>query len=130
MDAITLVSLILIGICAGILSGFVGVGGGIIIVPALIYIVGLSPIQAQGTSISLMLPPIGILAFMQYYKAGNVNLTYATIIAVTFIAGGFIGAKYAQKLDQNLVKLIFGSIMILASIKLMIDGWKYFSSSS
>ena len=69
LDAQTIIYLVLIGITAGFVSGFIGIGGGIIIVPALIYLVGLSQLQAQGTSLALMLPPIGILAFMQYYKA-------------------------------------------------------------
>ncbi|MDA9775980.1 TSUP family transporter, partial [Flavobacteriales bacterium] len=74
LDAQTIIYLVLIGITAGVVSGFIGIGGGIIIVPALIYLVGLSQLQAQGTSLALMLPPIGILAFMQYYKAENVDI--------------------------------------------------------
>lgn len=130
MDITTLFYLILIGVLAGVLSGFVGVGGGIIIVPALIYILKMSPVEAQGTSIALMLPPIGILAFMQYYKAGNINLTYSAIIAVVFTASAFFGARYAQKLDQNLIKLIFGGVMIIAAVKLIADGWKYFGDKT
>ena len=107
MEIQTFISLVIIGLLAGTLSGFIGIGGGIIIVPGLIYLVGLSQLQAQGTSLALMLPPIGILAFMHYYKAGNVDLKVAGIIAVTFIVGGFFGAKLAHKVDQNLVKIIF-----------------------
>lgn len=128
MDINTLIILVLVGVTAGVLSGFIGIGGGIIIVPALIYIIGLSPLQAQGTSIALMLPPIGILAFMQYYKAGNINLTYAGIIAVTFIVGGYFGARFAQKVDESLIKLIFGVIMIIVAVKMIVNGWDYFSN--
>ena len=76
MDFSVILILVAIGITAGILSGFVGVGGGVVIVPCLIYFLGMTQFQAQGTSLTLMLPPIGILAFMNYYKAGNVDLKY------------------------------------------------------
>ena len=110
-------------------AGFVGIGGGIIIVPALIYLVGLTPLMAQGTSLMLMLPPIGILAFMEYYKAGNINLYYGAIIAVTFVAGGYFGGKFAQKVDENLIKFIFGLLMMLVAVKMMLGGWKYFGAN-
>lgn len=128
MDFNTFFILVLVGLSAGVLSGFIGVGGGIIIVPALIYILNLSPLQAQGTSLALMLPPIGILAFIQYYKAGNVNLYFAGVIAVTFIIGGFFGARFAQKIDENLIKLIFGLIMIIVAFKLIFSGWDFFTN--
>lgn len=126
LDFQTLLILVLIGITAGILSGFIGIGGGIIIVPGLIYLLGFTQIQAQGTSLALMLPPIGILAFMHYYKAGNVDLKVAGVVAVTFVVGGFFGAKLAHKLDQNIVKIIFGAIMLLISIKLIVSGFKLY----
>ena len=126
LDLQTVVLLILIGITAGMLSGFIGIGGGIIIVPALIYLVGLTQLQAQGTSLALMLPPIGILAFMQYYKSADVDidLKVVGIIAATFIVGGYFGAKLALKINENIVKIIFGGIMILIAIKLIFDGLK------
>ncbi len=126
IDFQTIIVLVLIGVTAGILSGFIGIGGGIIIVPGLIYLVGLTQIQAQGTSLALMLPPIGILAFMQYYRAGNVDLKVAGIVAITFVVGGFFGAKLAHKLDQNIVKMVFGVIMLLLSIKLIVSGFKLY----
>lgn len=122
----TLFVLVLIGLTAGILSGFIGIGGGIIIVPGLIYLLGFTQIQAQGTSLALMLPPIGILAFMHYYKAGNVDLKVAGVVAATFVVGGFFGAKLAHKLDQNIVKIAFGIIMLLISIKLIVSGFKLY----
>ncbi len=129
MDFQTLAYLILIGVTAGILSGFIGIGGGIIIVPGLIYLVGLTQLQAQGTSLALMLPPIGILAFMHYYKAGNVDLKVAGIVASTFIVGGYFGAKLAHKVDENLVKIIFGVIMLLIAIKLIYNGIKLYTGN-
>lgn len=126
LDFQTLFVLVLIGLTAGILSGFIGIGGGIIIVPGLIYLLGFTQIQAQGTSLALMLPPIGILAFMHYYKAGNVDLKVAGVVAATFVVGGFFGAKLAHKLDQNIVKIAFGIIMLLISIKLIVNGFKLY----
>ncbi|MEZ7901682.1 MAG: putative membrane protein YfcA [Urechidicola sp.] len=126
LDFQTIVYLILIGVLAGIVSGFIGIGGGIIIVPGLIYLAGLTQIQAQGTSLALMLPPIGILAFMHYYKQGNVDLKVAGIVAVTFIIGGFFGAKLAHKIDQNIVKIIFGVLMLLIAIKMIFSGVKFY----
>ena len=126
LDVQTVIYLVLVGITAGVLSGFIGIGGGIVIVPALIYLVGLSQLQAQGTSLALMLPPIGILAFMHYYREGNVDLKVAGIIAATFIVGGFFGAKLAHKVNENLVKIIFGIIMILMAAKLIYSGAKFY----
>lgn len=129
MEFNTYILLVFIGLAAGLLAGFVGVGGGIIIVPALIYLAGLTPLMAQGTSLALMLPPIGILAFMEYYKAGNVNVTYGIIIAVTFVVGGYFGAKFAQKVDENLIKFVFGVLMLIVAVKMMLGGWKYFGAN-
>lgn len=129
MDFQTVIYLVLIGITAGVLSGFIGIGGGIIIVPGLIYLIGLTQLQAQGTSLALMLPPIGILAFMHYYKEGNVDLKLAGIVAATFIVGGYFGAKLAHKVDENLVKIIFGFIMLIIAIKLIYNGFKLYTGT-
>jgi len=120
MTTTTIIILLLIGISAGVLSGFVGVGGGIIIVPALVFFLGFSQHMAQGTSLALMLPPIGLLGFYNYYKSGNTNLTAAAIIAVAFILGAYFGSRLSISLDQRVVKKIFGGIMLLASLKLLI----------
>ncbi len=119
MDIQQLLILLAIGICAGMISGFIGIGGGVVIVPALIYFMGMTQFQAQGTSLALMLPPIGILAFMNYYKDGHINLQYAGIIAVAFIIGGFLGSKIALKMNPNVVKFIFGIIMLYVAIRLV-----------
>jgi uncharacterized protein len=115
LTAGTIFILIAIGITAGMLS----VGGGMVIVPALIYFLGLTQFQAQGTSLAIMIPPIGILAVMNYWKTGNVDMTYAVIIAVTFIIGGYLGSKFALRLDEAKVKLIFGLIMLYASVRMI-----------
>jgi uncharacterized protein len=128
MSSQTILILILIGLIAGIMSGFVGIGGGVIIVPALVYFMGLSQHEAQGTSLLLMLPPIGILAVMNYHKAGQLNYKYGIIIAAMFIIGAYFGSKLSLKLSPGLVKLIFGLIMVYVSIRLIITGYNSLSN--
>ena len=124
----TILILVAVGLLAGMLSGFVGVGGGVVIVPALIYFLGFTQLQAQGTSLAVLLLPVGILAVMNYYKAGNVDIQYALIIATTFIAGGYFGAKLAHKLPEDVVKFIFGVLMMYVAIRLLWNsGMKLFS---
>lgn len=118
MDLSTLFLLIAIGMTAGILSGFIGVGGGIIIVPGLIYYLGMSQNLAQGKSLALMIPPIGILAVYNYYRTGDINLA-SGVIATTFVVGGFIGSKLSLKLSANTVRSIFGVVMLYTPIKLI-----------
>jgi uncharacterized membrane protein YfcA len=114
--------LLCIGLAAGCLSGLVGVGGGIIIVPALVYFLGFNQQMAQGTSLSILLLPTGIFAVMSYYQKGFVDWKIALIIASSFLLGGFIGAKVAISLDQNVVKKIFAAFMVLMGIKMLF--WK------
>ncbi len=124
MTVNTIIILILIGVFAGILSGFVGIGGGVLIVPALIYFFGLSQMEAQGTSLFLMLPPIGILAVMNYYKTGNVNIWYGIIIACAFVIGGYFGSKLSLRLSPYVVKVIFGTFMLYVAFKMVWSGWQ------
>lgn len=120
MDLSTLLILIVIGLLAGLLSGLIGVGGGIIIVPALVYFLGLSQHMAQGTSLALMLPPIGILAAMNYYKAGELNVKYAIVIAIAFIVGGYFGSKISiDVISETLMKKLFGIILLVTAIKIL-----------
>jgi len=119
MQTDTIFVLIVIGLLAGILGGFVGVGGGLIIVPALIFFLGMTQFQAQGTSLAMMLPPIGILAVINYAKTDNLNWKFAMILAGAFIIGGFIGSKLTLSLSPLVVKRVFGVIMIVAAIKLI-----------
>lgn len=116
----TVIILLCIGLMAGVLSGMVGVGGGIIIVPALIYFMGMSQLQSQGTSLAVLLLPVGIFAVYNYYKAGYVDIQSTLIIAATFLIGGFIGSKISIGLDQNVVKKIFGTILILVALKMIL----------
>ena len=138
MEIITFITLLFIGLFAGIASGYVGIGGGIIIIPSLIYFLGLGQHQAQGVSLALMLPPIGVLAFYKYYQSGSFNLEiegqiienklliYALIMAVFFVIGGWLGAKWSLKTPVHVVKLVFGSFMLYASIKMILSGINHY----
>lgn len=111
--------LLCIGLVAGFLSGLVGIGGGIVIVPVLVYFLGFSQHLAQGTTLFMFLFPIGILGVMNYYKGGMVDWKAASFIGFTFIVGSFFGSKYAISLDQQTVKKIFGGILVLLGIKML-----------
>jgi uncharacterized membrane protein YfcA len=111
---------VLTGIAAGLLSGLFGLGGGIIVVPMLVYMLGMTQHEAQGTSLAMMLPPIGILAVWAYYQAGAVNWTYGLIIALGFVLGGFIGAKLSLRLPQKQLKKVFAFFLILIALKMLL----------
>ena len=111
--------MISIGLLAGFLGGLIGVGGGIIIIPLLIMMLGLTQHQAQGTAIFTMLPPIGILAAINYYNKGLVNWEYASIIAITFIVGGYFGSKISLSLPPQVIRRIFGILMFIGALKLI-----------
>jgi len=115
----TVIILIFIGLLAGSLSGLLGIGGGIVMIPLLIILLGLTQHEAQGTVLFSMLPPIGILAAINYYKAGFVKWEYAVIIAFTFVIGGYLGSKLALHISSQLVSRIFGVIMLIVSLKLI-----------
>jgi len=119
MDIQTILIVVLVGLAAGILSGLVGVGGGLIVVPALIFFLGFSQHSAQGTSLGLLLLPAGILAVIQYYKAGDVDVKAVAILAIGFVAGGYFGSKLALSLPQDVVKKIFAIFMLLVALKML-----------
>ncbi len=108
----------LIGIAAGILAGLVGVGGGIIIVPALVYFFGMDQRMAQGTSLAVLLPPTGLFAFIQYYRSGNVDLKMAGLIIVGLLLGGWIGGGWAQQISGPALRKGFAVFMFLAALKM------------
>ena len=119
MDITTCIILIVIGLLAGALSGLVGVGGGILMIPLLIMFLGFTQHEAQGTALFAMLPPIGILAAMNYYKAGFVKWEYAAVMALTFVVGGYFGSKLSISLPDQTVRKVFGVIMLIGAIKLI-----------
>jgi uncharacterized membrane protein YfcA len=118
---LNIIIFILIGCIAGVLSGLFGIGGGIIIIPALIYFVGFTQLKAQGTSLAVLLPPVGILAFLEYYKKGNVDIKAGIIICITLLLGAVLGAKIAQNISPYYLKKGFSILLMLASIKMLID---------
>jgi uncharacterized membrane protein YfcA len=122
LNMTTILILLCIGLLAGTLSGMVGIGGGIIIVPALVFFMGMSQHEAQGTSLAVLLLPVGILAVYYYYNAGYVDIKPSLIIALSFVVGGFVGSKIAISIDQNILKKVFGIFMLLLSIKMIF--WK------
>jgi uncharacterized membrane protein YfcA len=120
MTLSTILILLVIGTITGIFAGMLGVGGGIIVIPALVMIMGLSQQTAQGTSLAMMLPPVGILAVMNYYKAGHVDFRIAILLAIAFIAGSYFGSKLAITIPQGLMKKIFGVILFLVALKMLL----------
>ena len=121
MSTTIIVSLIIIGLLAGVLSGLVGVGGGIIMVPLLVLLVGFSQHQAQGTSLTVLLVPVTSVAVFNYYKEGYVNWKYAMVIAVFFVVGSFFGSKLAVDLDQKMLKKIFGIVLLFIAGKMLLE---------
>jgi uncharacterized membrane protein YfcA len=119
MTIATIIIIILTGLAAGILGGMVGIGGGIIIVPALVYFLAFSQHQAQGTSLALMLFPVGILGVINYYKKGYVDFRYAGLLAIGFVVGSYLGSKFSLSLPQLTVKKIFAVIMLLVALKML-----------
>jgi len=119
MSTQIIITLIIIGLAGGILSGLIGVGGGIIVVPALVLALGYSQHQAQGISLGLMLPPVGILAVMNYYKQGYIDIKVVGVLCVFFIIGAFFGSKLALALPQEKIKKIFAIILLYTAFKML-----------
>ena len=110
---------VLLGLAAGTLSGLIGIGGGTIIVPALIFLFGFTIHQAQGTTLALLVPPIGILAAWTYYRQGYVDLLVAAYICLGFLLGGLLGAKIATSIPGHLLEKIFGVALLLISLRMI-----------
>jgi len=121
MSTQLIVLLLIVGLAAGMLSGLIGVGGGIIIVPALIYLAGFNQYQAQGTSLGLLLLPIGILAVLNYYHKGYIDIKYVGIMAVGFLLGGYLGSKLALSISELALKRIFAVVLFYTAFKML--GW-------
>ncbi|AXT54361.1 sulfite exporter TauE/SafE family protein [Aquimarina sp. AD1] len=119
MDTMTVISLVVIGLLAGFLSGTMGIGGSVVMIPLLILWVGFTQHQAQGTSLAVLSVPVTLLAAFNYYKEGHVNWKFAAIMAVTFIVGGYLGSRFAISLNQATLKKIFGGILLLVALKMI-----------
>jgi uncharacterized membrane protein YfcA len=119
MEIQQIILLSVIGILAGIIAGGMGVGGGIIIVPALVLIFGMSQHQAQGTSLAVLLPPISFLAVIKYHKDGYIDYKFALILAVAFFLGSYLGGLIAVNLPAKTLKKIFGILMLFAGLRMI-----------
>lgn len=111
--------LLLVGLIAGILSGLLGIGGGVIIVPVLVFLLGFSQHSAQGTTLAMLVPPIGLLAAWTYYSKGHVDIKVAAVMCIGFFVGGLLGAKFATALSDTMLTRIFGVAMLLVSVKMI-----------
>jgi uncharacterized protein len=118
MDLETFLILIVIGLITGAVGGMLGIGGALILIPALVYFMGFSQHEAIGTSLAVMLPPIGLFAAYNYYKAGQVNIKYALIIAAAFMIGSYFTSRLALKMPENLIRKIFSVFIILIAIRM------------
>lgn len=121
MDVQQIIILLLIGLVSGMLSGLVGVGGGVIIVPALVFFLGFTQHEAQGTSLGLLLLPVGILAVWNYYKSGYIDFKVIGIMSLAFVLGGWLGSKFSLLMPELLVKRLFAVILFYAAFKML--GW-------
>jgi hypothetical protein len=110
---------ILLGLVAGIFGGMFGIGGGSILIPAMVFFFGLTQHQAQGTTLAIMVPPIGLLAAWRYYQSGNVKLGIAAFVCAGFFIGGLIGANLVQNLPDLLMKRMFGVFLMVVSLKMI-----------
>ncbi len=115
----TVLILLAIGLFSGMLGGMVGIGGGIVIVPALIYFLGFSQLNAQGTSLALIMFPVGVLGVINYYKQGHIDFNIVFILAAGFVIGSFLGSKFAMNIPQVFVKKCFAILMIVIAIKML-----------
>ena len=107
------VGFLLVGAFTGAVAGMFGIGGGVFVIPAMVYLFGFSQKTATGTSLAMLLPPIGIAAFLQFYKSGYVNIAAAVLLIVGFLAGSYLSASYTITLPDLLLKRLFGGLLIV-----------------
>ena len=108
-----------LGLGAGVCAGIFGIGGGTILIPALVYLFGLTQHQAQGTTLAIMVPPIGLLAALRYYYSGNVKLNMAGFVCLGFFIGGLMGAHLVQNVPEPLLKRLFGVFLLAISVRMI-----------
>jgi len=119
MNLNEIILLAVIGLSAGLVSGMLGVGGAIIIVPALVFFFGMTQHQAQGTSLAILLFPVGFLAFWNYYRQGYVNFKMAIIVMLAFFIGGYVGSVIAVQVPERLLKTGFGLLIIILGFRMI-----------
>lgn len=114
-----IIMLLIVGLLAGFVAGMMGVGGGVVVIPALVFIMGFSQHQAQGTALAFMLPPIGLMAAWNYYKAGYVNVKYALLLMVAFVVGAWVGSMISVQLPDKVLKKIFGVMLLYVAYRMI-----------
>lgn len=119
MEVNQVLLLLMVGLISGILSGLLGIGGAVFIIPALAMVMGYSQSTAQGTTLMMMTLPVGLLAAIQYYKAGHGDIKTAGILAIAFFIGGYFGGKFANHIPQDILKKTFAVLLILIAIKML-----------
>jgi hypothetical protein len=120
MSIYQIIILLIIGLSAGMIAGALGVGGAIIIVPALVFFFHMSQHTAQGTSLAILLFPVGILAFFTYYRHGYVNFKVAVIVMIAFVIGGYFGSLLSVNLPEKSLKIFFGGLLLIAGLKMIL----------
>jgi uncharacterized membrane protein YfcA len=122
METNMIIGLLLIGLAAGVLGGMVGVGGGLIVVPALVFFFGFSQHEAQGTSLGLLVLPVALLGMLNYYKQGYVDFKVVGLLAFSFLIGSYFGSKWALALPQETIKKYFAVLLFYTAFKMI--GWE------
>jgi uncharacterized membrane protein YfcA len=120
MGLLTILALVVVGLIAGFLSGILGVGGGVVMVPLMILLLGFSQHQAQGTSLAVLAVPVTLAAAYNYYQDGSLNWKYALVMASMFVIGGYLGSKLAISLDEKLLKRIFGVVLVILGLRMVL----------
>jgi hypothetical protein len=119
MSLLIILALVVIGLIAGFLSGILGVGGGVVMVPLMILLLGFSQHQAQGTSLAVLAVPVTLAAAYNYYQDGSLNWRYALVMAFMFVIGGYLGSKLAISLDEKVLKRIFGIVLVVLGFRMI-----------
>ncbi|AFU70470.1 TauE-like permease, putative [Psychroflexus torquis ATCC 700755] len=119
MSLLVILALVVIGLIAGFLSGILGVGGGVVMVPLMILLLGFSQHQAQGTSLAVLAVPVTLAAAYNYYQDGSLNWRYALVMALMFVIGGYLGSKLAISLDEKVLKRIFGIVLVVLGFRMI-----------
>ena len=110
---------IVLGLAAGALSGLIGIGGGVIIVPSLVFLFHFSQHRAEGTTLAMLIPPVGILAILPYYRNGHVDIRVAALICVGFVFGGWAGGHFANALPAATLQRVFGAVLLVISVRML-----------
>ena len=116
---------LVLGVAVGVASGMIGIGGGVLVIPCLVYFAHMTQHKAQGTSLAFLLAPIGIFAFWEYYKAGNVDVRAAILLAAGFALGAWLGGRWAQAISDIALKRVFSVALMLVGIQMFVRTFKW-----